>query len=226
MNVLALFDIDGTLLHTGGAGKMAMERAGRHLYHSGFSVEGVEFTGRLDSEVWRELAQRYGVSDTKANLGAFIAAYTRELKESAWESKQCPGVSNLLHLLAEDAHVTVGILTGNFRDTGLMKLRKAGLEPEQFSVCAWGEEATTRPGLVPVALLRWRSGNNGISGPNKTLIIGDSPRDVECALATGSACVAVATGSSSTAELKKAGAHLAIESFSDSDALFQFIEAL
>ncbi len=202
-----------------------MESAGRHLYHPAFSVNGVDFTGRLDSEVWRELVLSYSVPDTSANLNAFISAYAGEMENPSWEAKQCPGVSDMLRLLAENPRITKGILTGNFRTTGLMKLERAGIDSEQFTVCAWGEEARTRAGLVPVALNRWRS-HTGAPDPKKVVIVGDSPRDVECARAAGSPCVAVATGLSSVSELEKAGAHLVIENFTDPVPLVRFIEAL
>jgi phosphoglycolate phosphatase len=194
---LVLFDIDGTLLHGQGVGRRAMERAGRALLSEGFTLDGIDFAGALDPWIFAEAAARVGVADASARHDEFRAAYIveleRELQRGDIRPRVLPGVADLLSVLRTRSDVTLGLVTGNYRRAAPMKIAAVGIDPELFVLGAFGDDATTRPELVALALDRWTAAG-GKAEPERVLVVGDTPRDVECAHANGCRCLAVATG--------------------------------
>ncbi|MBC7835310.1 MAG: haloacid dehalogenase-like hydrolase [Phycisphaerales bacterium] len=228
--MLILFDIDATLISTTRAGMHAMRDAGQELYGPSFSVDRTEFAGRLDPLIVRDLLRDNEREVTVAASGAMREGYRRHLGRRLSEpgvAFALPGVQELLADLRNRKGVTLGVLTGNYADTGALKLRAAGIDPGQFSVQVWGDESPHDPPcrdhLPPLALRRYEAGCNGDlrgrSAASLTTIIGDTPHDVRCALASECRVLGVATGSYQVAELKNAGAHLAVESLLDTGAI-------
>jgi phosphoglycolate phosphatase len=127
-------------------------------------------------------------------------------------------VGSLLALLAERADVTLGLVTGNYRQAAPLKISAAGLSPGSFSLGAFGDEAPTRPELVALALGRW-SERGARPDPDRVIVIGDTPRDVACAHANGCRCLAVATGWHSAETLRVAGADAVVPDLSDPSML-------
>jgi len=223
---LVLFDIDGTLLSSQGAGRRAMEDAGRDLYGEGWSAESVEVNGRLDPLIWADMARANAVEPTEARHAAFRARYRERLKlrlRTPGVVEALPGVETLLLRLQAHAGVTIGILSGNYPETGAIKLRAGGLAPEQFTVCAWGDDAATRPDLVPVARTRYRTVSAEPLPSDRVWIIGDTPHDVGCARAHGCRSIAVATGRSSVSALLESGAERAVPTLADVDQITAWI---
>jgi phosphoglycolate phosphatase-like HAD superfamily hydrolase len=122
--------------------------------------------------------------------------------------------------LAEAGDLAIGLLTGNYRETGRLKLSRAGLDPDGFKPCIWGDQAKTRPGLVRLALDRSKA-----LDPRKVIVIGDTPQDVNCAKVNDCQAVAVATGSFTLEELSDAGADLALSDLRDAGPLLRLIDA-
>jgi phosphoglycolate phosphatase-like HAD superfamily hydrolase len=121
-------------------------------------------------------------------------------------------VLSLLPWLRARRDVRLGLLTGNYPETGLLKLRVAGIEPSWFEVAAWGDMAATRPALVPLALAQLPL---PAVHARDVIVIGDTPRDVHCAKENGALCVAVATGGNTRAELEDSGADLVLDDLRD-----------
>ncbi|MBS0187636.1 MAG: haloacid dehalogenase-like hydrolase [Planctomycetes bacterium] len=226
--MLALFDIDGTLLSTDGAGMRAIEAAGRELFGPACHAHGVSFAGRLDPLIMRDMLANAGLAPTPDRLRAFRAAYERHMHETFREKfhgRVMPGVQSLLEQLDRVPGLTLGLLTGNFEPTGLLKVRSCGIDTARFHVSAWGDDSPHDPPerkhLPPVAVQRYRQKNG--RDPRKVFIIGDTPHDVSCAKAHGHVAIAVATGKFSRAELLACGADHAFEDFSDSRAVLRCI---
>jgi phosphoglycolate phosphatase len=219
---LLLFDIDGTLLLGHGAGRRAMERAGRALLGEAFTLDGIDFGGALDPWIFEQAARRAGIADARAHHDAFRAAYLVELRRAleAGEVRPeaLPGVGSLLALLAERADVTLGLVTGNYRQAAPLKISAAGLSPDAFSLGAFGDEAPTRPELVALALGRW-SERGARPDPDRVIVIGDTPRDIDCAHANRCRCLAVATGWHSAETLRAAGADAVVPDLTDPSRL-------
>jgi len=194
---LILWDVDGTLLQSGGAGRTAMAAAGCELFGSHFTLDGVEMGGQLDSSIWIELARTNRIAGGAAHEPRFREIYAGHLArrfETGPPAQLLPGIAKLVAALATRAEVTQGILSGNYPETGRLKVASAGLDPEQFRVCAWGPDAPTREQLVPVALARHASHTGAPIDPKHVTIVGDTLRDIACARANGCRVLAVATG--------------------------------
>lgn len=227
MNLL-LFDIDGTLLNTSGAGSRSMLAAGRELYGEGFTDEGVEYAGRLDPLIIRELFRASGVDVGGYEVPRFRKRYIERLELELRErpADACPGVHELLHDLSSRSAV-MGVLTGNFVESGSLKLRSCGIDPDRFSVRVWGDESPRavprRADLVEIAMVRWSAMLGECPQAQRVIVIGDTPGDVECAKAHGCRSLAVATGKFTRAGLERCGADLVLDDLSDTAEVVKFL---
>jgi phosphoglycolate phosphatase-like HAD superfamily hydrolase len=224
-DTLILFDIDLTLLSTGGAGLNAMCEAGVRVFGRRLERRGVEFAGRLDPLILRELIASNGFDPTPDAMGDLRAAYAEMLPGFLHATEALPGTHALVDRLEREAGVTLGVLTGNFPETGRLKLAAAGFDPGRFTVCAWGDDSPHEPParehLPPVAMDRFRHATG--APPRETLIIGDTPHDVACALANGCRVLAVATGYTDAESLRRAGAHRVASDLSDTPAVLGWV---
>jgi len=225
--MLVLWDIDGTLMTTSGAGSAAFLEAGRELFGERFRLDGVDQLGRLDSVIWRDAAKVSRVEDPDESEIKFRAVYLNCYKyRLVSEPAACvlfPGVVDLIDRLEKQDHVIQGLLTGNYPEIGRMKLEIAGFDLRLFPVRAWGSDARTRPDLVPVALSRLREFNGTVLDSKQVLIIGDTPRDVNCARENGCRSLGVATGKFSRQALEEAGADIAVDDLADVEAILDWI---
>lgn len=221
---LLLFDIDGTLLRVYGAGGRAMIRAGVEVFGERCVGARVDVGGALDPWIFAEIARHGGYeADAERHL-AFRTAYARALDEELaaadTPARAMPGVLDLLARLRREGAAIVGMLTGNYPETGRRKLRQVGIDPDWFAPTAWGDQAPDRPGLVRVALAETPH-----IGARDVIVIGDTPRDIHCAHANGARCLAVATGFHGVEELRAAGADRVLPDLGDPAALYELIAA-
>ena len=231
-HTLILFDIDATLVKTGGAGIAAMVKAGRELVGEGFSAEGIAFAGRLDALIVPEMFARAGHAPDEGMLRTFRARYHAKLVEHLQENRAqataLPGVPALLEALRQQEHaVTLGLVTGNYAETGQEKLRACGIEPEWFAVAAWGDESPssppTRDDLPKVAMQRHHASGRPAVPAQRTVVIGDTPHDVRCGRVNGFRTLGVATGWNSVDELADSGADWAVHDLADTDAIMRWL---
>jgi phosphoglycolate phosphatase-like HAD superfamily hydrolase len=213
---LWLFDIDGTLVDTGGAGMKALKEAAVER----FGDEGPELdlAGSTDSGIVSNMLAHFGVADHPDEVTGFYAFYLERLEwnllHGGFEGRVLPGVTDLLDRLAEDVDVTLGLLTGNIAGGAAAKMRHYGLD-HHFEFGAYGCDFIDRNLLGPVALERAANHVGRHFTPEETLVIGDTPKDINCAHAMGSKCLAVATGRFSIEELQSAGADLVVGSLTE-----------
>ena len=227
--MLVLFDIDGTMITTGGSGMGALGEAGRVLFGRGFSTDGIEFAGRLDPLIIGDLLAANGVEDTAAHRHSLREAYAGHLARRlrvAGVGVALPGVLPLLDDLAGREEVIVGVLTGNFRETGSMKLRACGIDPARFAVSVWGDDSPHAPPrrehLVEVGIERCSGLRAGLRG-SRVVVIGDTPHDVACARAHGCRSIGVTTGSFGREELDRAGADLVLPGLADTGVVVSWL---
>ena len=208
-----LFDIDNTLLWSGGAGSLAMNAAFRDLFGIDNGFARVEFSGRTDRYIFAEALRQHAIEgDFEVYLAEFSRRYFSLLPE-ALRQKQgrlMPGFPQLLEALSGRSDVRLGLATGNFSEGARLKLAYYGLD-SFFSGGAFGEESEDRNDVVLLAVQRLADG----ARPEEILVIGDTPHDVTSALANGVVAVAVATGRHSADELRRCGAQIVFEDFSD-----------
>ncbi|MFN7803874.1 MAG: HAD family hydrolase [Planctomycetaceae bacterium] len=210
-----LFDIDGTLLQTGGAGWRALTGAMRDEFGLQ-EVAGIELRGRTDYAIVGDLLRMARVPARAESRQRLLHAYhTRlgvELKTGV--GSILPGVREVLESVSGQAESIVGVLTGNGPQGAEIKLRHFGLQ-ERFTLGVFGDRRQRRTDLArdAMGMLRRRLGEDLTGG--EVCIIGDTPADVECALAIDAKAVGVATGGFSRDELIAAGAHLVLNSLAD-----------
>ena len=199
MDLLLLFDVDGTLLLSDRQGARSMQAAGRRVVGEDFTLERVEFAGRLDPLIWADGARLAGVAADDALHARFRAAYAEILQRRLDETHAAhtlPGVDALLGRLETQDGLVLGLLTGNYPETGGIKLRAAGLDPERFPVQAWGSDAPTRRDLIDVARARYERHAGAPIDAGRVVVIGDTVHDVDCAHHSGCVAIAVGTGPS------------------------------
>jgi len=216
--VLVLFDIDGTLLKSQHAGVHAMLAAFHQLHPDRrFSFDGVDIAGRLDTLIYDEMTSRHGVPGDPQSHDVFRHTYTGHLERRLTERNTVialEGVVDLVHALAREPGVELGLLTGNYPATGRLKVKHAGLDPDLFKVNAFAMDGTTRRDLPPVALQRYRERHGSPLDPARAIIIGDTPKDVDCALHNGCRVLGVATGEFTVDQLRVCGAHHVVDKLS------------
>jgi phosphoglycolate phosphatase-like HAD superfamily hydrolase len=227
--MLILFDIDGTLLLSHGASLRCYRLAALEIFGRELHSDGMKTAGGLDPLIWRELCSVNGIDGDEADRvhDRFRATYTRILGENlarSGEAYSLPGVPALLDALEQRQHATVGLLTGNYPETGRIKIEAAGLDFERFRVAAWGVDAGHRRGLLPVALNRHAAANGGMApSPEQVVVVGDTPHDVDCAKANGARSLAVATGGYSHEQLSACEPDLLVHDLSGTESIAEWL---
>jgi phosphoglycolate phosphatase-like HAD superfamily hydrolase len=217
---LVLFDIDGTLMTCAGAGMQAMARAGEALFGERVSFDGIVPAGSVDPHLFRAALMQSDALDLAPEHDRFRARYVEEIERTLAERadgvRAYDGVHALLdEVFTREDDVVPGLLTGNYGQSARTKLRAVGIDPTRFVVTAFGDEAPTRPGLVALAMQRWARERERSVDPSEVVVVGDTPHDVDCALANGCAVLAVATGRYSASELRDAGATVVVDHLAD-----------
>lgn len=227
---LVLWDIDHTLVDTGGLGRDAYASAFRAATGETIS-ETWRFDGRTEVAAAVEALATHGLPNDSPQvqrlLDEIVAVHARLADEFAARSRTLPGVREAIAALAEYPHVHQSVLTGNLRAVAELKLAAVGLLTElDMEIGAYGSDAVERTALAPVAFARARELLNvSFSGPT-TVIVGDTPRDVDAAAAVGATCVGVATGYHSTEQLRAAGAHAVFPDLADTAAFLAALKAM
>jgi phosphoglycolate phosphatase len=219
---LLLFDIDGTLLLSGGAGARAIERACRERLGLDDAFAGISPDGKTDPMLFDEVLIRNGLSLDPELVADLTARYIRHFPEemtAAPGAHLLPGVVETLEAVHGIPDVALGLLTGNLEPTARVKLAHFGLD-RFFAFGAYGSDDGQRERLVPIAVARAeRLLGRTIGCGRHVVVIGDTPRDVACALANGVTAVGVASHRYPPASLRAAGAHHVLADLSDPGAL-------
>ena len=218
---IALFDIDGTLLLAGGAGRRALEIAiGEVLGKSDeVSLESIAFAGRTDPWIIAQALAKYGVAADPRLIAEVLARYVAALPGQlalAHAFEVLPGVVELLRHLRGRRNLALGLGTGNAEPAAYAKLARGGLE-SFFSFGGFGSDHVDRAEVLRIGLERGRKKAEGEDV--RAVVIGDTPRDVEAARAIGAECIAVETGSYDASVLREAGASLVVSDLRDPDVV-------
>jgi len=205
---LVLFDVDGTLLSSSGAGRRALERALREVYGSAGPIHSYDFQGGTDLQILRDLMAAAQVpaevvTERESRLFARYAEYLDAEVGDGGGVSVYPGAKVLVERLSAADDCVVGLLTGNIEAGARIKLRPTGLWP-RFRLGAYGSDHADRNRLPAVAARRAKALVGRPFRGSDVIVIGDTPRDIECARAFGASAIAVATGRLGVADL---GAH-------------------
>ncbi len=230
-NKLVLFDIDGTLLLTAGAGRRAVLRALLDSVGAPGPFEGVRFDGKTDPQIVRELLSAAGHEDAdsekhiRAVCDQYIGLLERELVETSRKIRVLAGVAEMLDGIEARTDAVLGLLTGNIERGAHLKLSHAGLDPGRFRVGAFGSDAEARSALPAFAVRRAAAVMGYEPRGDAVVIIGDTPADMTCGDSLGARAIGVATGAYTVAELDDAGAFAAFDDLSDHTAVMAAIFA-
>jgi phosphoglycolate phosphatase-like HAD superfamily hydrolase len=225
---VVLFDIDGTILWTDGAGRRAVQRALEDVFGAPVP-QGHEFDGKTDPQIVRELMQRAGVGhgDIDGRLEDALERYVEllhvELGALEKHDHVLPGIRALLDALESRDDVLLGLLTGNVLPGAVAKLTAVGIDATRFRVGAFGSDHAHRPELPAIALERAEAllGRH-ISGSD-VVVIGDTPADMGCGRGIGARAIGVATGRYSIDDLGACGAAAVFGDLSDTNAVVRAI---
>ncbi len=202
---LVLFDIDGTLLHSGGCGRAATRLALQDVFGTTGQLDEVSFAGTTDWQVVLEALVPAGfvAEEIRRDLDRYERAVAGHLAQiiAEFPIRPCAGAPEIVSSLRQDPAVLLGLVTGNMELLVAIKLRAAGYDPRDFKIGAFGSEGWTRPMLPPLALDRARQFAGIDFAPERVVIIGDTPGDIECADSIGARTIAVATGPFSVEQL-------------------------
>jgi phosphoglycolate phosphatase len=195
---LLLFDIDGTLIRSNSAGRLAMAAALEEMFGTSGPLESYNMSGKTDARIFTDLMTAVGISS--AEIGEKLPQAYELMADSAraiYPNRgitSCSGVENLLAYLRSREDVLLGLLTGNSRSTTPLKLQEAGIDPQQFVIGAYGSDHLDRNRLPAFAMQQaYELTGSRITGDN-TVIIGDTPADILCARAGKATAIAVASG--------------------------------
>lgn len=224
--MLILFDIDGTLLVTQRAGTQSMQAAARELFGDQFTFDGVEMGGWLDPLIWNTVAKANGIEDPASHHDRFRATYLRHFQERLAINPTVtalPGVTELIEALSQETETCLGLLTGNYPETGRIKIEAAGLDLDSFAVAVWGVDGAHRRELPVVAMEQYAAHTGRTIEPQDVLMIGDTVHDIDCARANGCRCLAVVTGVGSAAELAALEPDLLVDDLSDTSSILAWM---
>ena len=221
---LILFDIDGTLVNSGGAGHRAFSRALESTLGIGGGLNGVRLDGKTDLQIVREVFDCRGMEEeisqeSARELFENYVGFLREELEIVGDGYQVlPGVEDLLAYLGRSSSALLGVATGNIKEGAWLKLEHGNLN-QFFVVGGYGSDSESRTELIRVAIDRAKERTHVTS----TVVIGDTPRDIQHGKQAGAQVVAVASGYYSLSELEGYGPDLCVESLEPNEAIVQFL---
>jgi phosphoglycolate phosphatase len=221
MKTLILFDIDGTLIRSNHAGRLAMTEALEEVFGTAGPIEDYRFGGKTDQRIFSDLLTAAGFSqaEIQAKLPRLYDVMTARGRESFPHKgiQPCLGVPELLDALSQRPDALVGLLTGNLVSTAPLKLAAAGIEPTLFRLGAYGSDHMDRNALPQLAMERAAALTGCPFNGDNTVIVGDTPADILCARAGKATAVAVATGWHASETLAQYKPDHLLENLSDTE---------
>lgn len=230
MHRLVLFDIDGTLLHSHGAGRRAMEAALLETFGTKGSP-AYRYDGKTDRQIVRDLMRGEGLDDAAINarmqnvLDSYVAGLRREIASPHTRVQALAGVMPLLDALIHRSHCIVGLLTGNLEPGAQHKLTAAGIDFGRFALGAYGSDHEIRAELPAIAQQRAREVLGLAIDGSAMVIVGDTPSDIACGRPIGARAIAVATGHYSVASLSEHQPDAVFNDLGDTEAVLRAIDA-
>ncbi len=226
---LILFDIDGTMLWTDGAGRRAMEGALTLVFGSPGAAT-YRYDGKTDKQIVRELMREEGHDDGGIDarlsevLDEYLVRLDRELTRDEPQAHRYDGVLELLDALEARSDRILGLLTGNLMEGARTKLSAVGIDPDRFRVGAFGSDHESRPELPAIAMRRSHESLGVLLDGDRVIIIGDTPADIHCGRGVGARAIGVATGHYSVDDLAEHGPAAVFADLRDTAAVMQAID--
>jgi len=222
---LLLWDIDGTLIASGGAGLRALQVALRNVFGIDGSLADIDFAGRTDYWIGREVFRKFGIEPDPENFAryfdGYFAALPGELDNPG--ARVLPGVREVLCAVSEHGGFAQGLLTGNMQRSAQLKLAHHGLW-DHFAFGAFGDDSEIRNQLGPHAVRRALERHGVNFAADDVWIIGDTPHDIDCGKFIGARTLAVGTGGATLEELRSHAPTAVVEDLADTKAVLRVLE--
>ena len=218
---IVLFDVDGTLITSGGTGRRALERAFARVYERPDACEHFSFAGMTDRAIFREGLRAIGAEGTETEIDILLEDYLAHLTEEVAQAPVYavhPGIVEALDALSVMSHIALGLGTGNVETGARTKLSRVNLN-HYFDFGGYGCDAEPRPELILAGAKRGAARLNHDLGDCRLIIVGDTPKDISAAHANGGECIAVATGGATFEALVDAGGDVVCHDLTDANAM-------
>jgi phosphoglycolate phosphatase-like HAD superfamily hydrolase len=224
VKLLLLWDIDGTLIASGGAGMRALQVALRNVFGIDGSLADIDFAGRTDRWIIRQVFQKFGLPATEENFSRYFEGYVAALPAELANphARVLPGVADLLRAAAAHGEIAQGLLTGNMRRGAQVKLAHHGLW-EHFAFGAFADDSEHRNDLGPHALRRAREHHGVEFSAANVWVIGDTPHDIACGQIIGARTLALATGGYALEQLRAHAPTVVLENLADTAAVMKLL---
>ena len=221
---LVLFDIDGTLISAGGAGTRSLNLAFQSLFSITDAFMNISMAGKTDPQIISEGLRLNDLPHRDGNVDRMIEMYLKFLHREINNPDRhlMPGIKEALDLLCKK-EMPLGLLTGNLKRGAEIKLGPFGIY-DYFLDGAFGSDDDDRDKLLPIALEKFRQKGWRFS-PKDCIVVGDTPRDVQCAKIHGAYCIAVATGPYSKEDLLQTDADIVLDSLQETETYMNFIKS-
>ena len=223
--LLLLWDIDGTLIHSGGAGERALVRATKVVLDVELDLREIDWAGRTDRRIAEMILEHLSRPVTGETTQALIETYLDLLPEelSARRGTILPGVAAILEHVKGSEHFAQGLLTGNMEQGARAKLSHYGIW-RYFPFGAFADDSVRRNELGPHALRKASAHHGTTFVPEETYVIGDTPHDIACGKAVGARTITVATGKYSVESLREHHPTALFTDFGDTDAFLAVLD--
>jgi len=221
---VCFFDIDGTLIRSGGAGRLAMEAALEEAFGIRATDHAVDFSGRTDRAIISDLLAFVGKPSGDEDVSAFVNTYLAHLPRTLREREGdvLPGIHELLGELADAANMHIGLLTGNVRDGARIKLTHYEIY-EHFAFGGFGDVHKNRDDVARAAIDAAREHAGHSFAGQQVWVIGDSPHDITCARSVGARSIAVCTGWHAPEELAAHQPDVLLDDLSETAAVLDML---
>jgi phosphoglycolate phosphatase len=225
VKILLLWDIDGTLISSGNAGMKALQVALRNVFGIDGSLADIDFAGRTDRWIIREVFRKFAIPDTEENFAKYFEGYVSILPSHLANphARVLPGVRDVLRTAAEHGQIAQGLLTGNMRRGAQVKLAHHGLW-DHFPFGAFADDSERRNDLGPHAIRRALEHHRVEFAAANVWVIGDTPHDIACGKIIGARTLAVATGGYTLDHLRTHSPTVVLEDLSDTAEVLRLFE--
>ena len=219
---LLLFDIDGTLVNTGGAGVESLKATVRNRFRAGDDLRDIEIAGKTDRAIIRDILRKYGVDPTEEKITSFAREYIDGLPLclSRTRGRVLPGIQQLLERLKAQPHIVLALLTGNLQEGARLKLQHYGLW-DFFEFGAFADDHHDRNELGAFARKRAHLKHGHDFDAADIDVIGDTNHDIACGKAFGARTIAVATGSWSRERLQGCRPDFLFDNLADTEEVIE-----
>ena len=226
VKLLLLWDIDGTLIASGGAGMKALQVALRTVFGLDGSLADINFAGRTDYWIMREVFRKFGLPATPGNFARYFEGYVAALPDQLAnpQARVLPGIREILQAAAAHGSIAQGLLTGNIRRGAQVKLSHHGLW-EHFPFGAFADDSEHRNELGPHAVRRAAERHGVNFSAANVWVIGDTPHDIACGKIIGARTLAVATGGYPLDQLHAHSPTVVLEDLADTGKVLRLLES-